>query len=171
MAFIKSHHIIHKIPNGKWPHIGHSLWGSIIHGVVYRKNPASRSHGPEMARDLRKWELILLFFQRIRYIYFIWKWFGEKTSYCTMPHQCQKTYHTQTLDNDFKKWLWTSSFLNAVHTTVIIQIACDLWVYLATTTSSHCSVKLTPQTVAVAFIEHKGADYSLINSKATSAIT
>jgi hypothetical protein len=64
-----------------------------------------------------------------------------------------------------------SSFLHAAHTTAITQIACDLWVYLATSTSSHCSVKLTPQTVAVAFIEHKGADYSLINSKATSAIT
>lgn len=65
----------------------------------------------------------------------------------------------------------SGALLDAAHTTVIIQIACDLWVYLATTTSSHCSVKLTPQTVAVAFIEHKGADYSLINSKATSAIT
>lgn len=64
-----------------------------------------------------------------------------------------------------------SSFLDAAHNTVIIQIACDLWVYLARSTSSHCSVKLTPQTVAVAFIEHKGADYSFINSKATSAIT
>ena len=65
----------------------------------------------------------------------------------------------------------SGALLDAAHTTVIIQIACDLWVYLATTASSHCSVKLTPQTVAVAFIEHKGADYSLINSKATSAIT
>lgn len=63
------------------------------------------------------------------------------------------------------------SFLDALYSTVIIQIACDLWLYLATSMSSQCSVKLTPQTVAMVFIEHKRADYGLINSKATSAIT
>lgn len=162
----------HKIPIGKWPRLKRFLLGNIIQDVVCRKNPVPSSHVPEIPRDLRNYELfVLLFFQRIQHSYFIWKWFKGKTSYCTIPHQCQKTYHTQTFNNDFKKWLWTSSFLNAVHTTVIIQIACDLWVYLATTPSSHCRVKLTPQTVAMAFIEHKGADYSLINSKATSAIT
>lgn len=59
--------------------------------------------------------------------------FEEKTSYRTTPHQCPKAYHTQTVNNDFKKRLGTSSFLDAAHTIVIIQIACDLWVYLATT--------------------------------------
>lgn len=71
--------------------------------------------------------------------------------------------------SDFRKWLWTKSFLHALYLTVIIQIACDLWIYLATITISYCSVKLTPHAVAVAFIEHKGADYSSINLKTTSA--
>lgn len=151
-----------KSPKGNDPISGTLLW------VVCRKKFwVSRAHVPEIAEEVRAY----YYFFREFSIFILSGNDSEETSYRTIPHQCQKTYHIQTLNNDFKKWLWTSSFLNAAHTTVIIQIACDLWVNLATTTSSHCSVKLTPHTVAVAFIEHKGADYSLINPKATSAIT
>lgn len=73
--------------------------------------------------------------------------------------------------SDFKKWLWMKTFLYAPYVIIIIQIACDLQFYLATLTVSHCSMKLTPHIVAVAFIEHKWADYSSINLKTTSAIT
>lgn len=99
---------IHEIPKGKWPHIRCSPLGHITCRVVYRKKiQVPSSHVSEIARELRKWELlIVLFFQRTQHIYFIWKWFPGKKSYCTLPCQCQKTYHTQTLNNDFKKWLW-----------------------------------------------------------------
>lgn len=125
---------------------------------------------PSMKHLKRSSSYNIIFAEPSKYLFYLEMIFREKTRSCTLPHQCHKSYHTQTFNNDFKKWLWTSSFLDAVHT-VIIQIACDLWASLATTTSSHCSVKLTPQTVAVVLIEHEGADYSLINLKATSTIT
>lgn len=46
---------------------------------------------------------IVIFPEDSMYLFYLETIFGEKTSYCTRPHQCQKSYHTQTLDNDFKK--------------------------------------------------------------------